>query len=660
MELFRLFGSIFIDNDEANKSLSNTEKKAGGLGGTLAKVAGGVAKGGAVMAGGLAVAGGAILGVTGKTAEYADRVDKLSAKTGLSKKGFQEWDYVMGQNGMSIEKMQSGMKTLVQRMDGVQEGNKASIEMFDALGISVKNSDGSLRSQEQVMNDTIMALARMPEGAEKARLATELFGKAGIEMAPMLATGEDGIKSLIDRSHELGLVMSDEAVTSGVVFGDTMDDVKDSLGMVATKVGAELMPIVMQLLDWILLNMPTIQAVFGTVMGVLSTAVQSVGTAIQWVMDNAVPLFNTYLLPVIQAVVAWFQENFPAIKDTVGNVFDSIKTVWEETLKPAFDAIMGIVASVWAVFQEAFPVIKQAVLVAFDAIKLAWNEVLKPAIDKIIEIINRLKEKFDEHMPTIKRIFREVSDSIEWAWKELIKPAIEALGEILSWLWEQFNTYIWPLVSDVIDWFAQISDGVTEKFGAVRDFIDEGIQKIKGFFDTVKKIKDDVIGWFDEMKNKIDEKINKAREAVSSAIDKIKGLFNFNFEWPKLKMPTFSIEGSMNPLRWLQEGVPKLKVNWNAQGGIFDQPTIFNTRAGLQGVGEAGAEAIIPISKLQEMVDWNSDRDLLTKILKVLEIMASKSTEILLDGDKLIGGTYERMDELSGFRSREQIIAYGG
>ena len=48
-------------------------------------------------------------------------------------------------------------------------------------------------------------------------------------------------------------------------------------------------------------------------------------------------------------------------------------------------------------------------------------------------------------------------------------------------------------------------------------------------------------------------------------------------------MPTFSIQGSMNPLKWLEQGVPRLKVNWNAEGAIFDKPTIFNTPYGMQG-----------------------------------------------------------------------------
>lgn len=64
----------------------------------------------------------------------------------------------------------------------------------------------------------------------------------------------------------------------------------------------------------------------------------------------------------------------------------------------------------------------------------------------------------------------------------------------------------------------------------------------------------------------------------------------------------------MNPVKWLKEGVPKLSVNWNAEGGIFDEPTIFNTSKGLQGVGEAGPEAIMPLSKLESMLNLEKSK----------------------------------------------------
>ena len=76
---------------------------------------------------------------------------------------------------------------------------------------------------------------------------------------------------------------------------------------------------------------------------------------------------------------------------------------------------------------------------------------------------------------------------------------------------------------------------------------------------------------------------------------------------------------------------------WNAEGAIFSKPTIFNTRLGLQGVGEAGAEAVAPIDKLQGYV-----RD------AVRETVGGMQFNIVLDGGALVGQLAPRFDERLG------------
>ena len=90
MEIFKLFGSILVDNAAANQSISKTEEKAEGLGKKFLSGVGTAAKWG-IAIGGAALAGAAALGgIAMKTAETTDRIDKLSAKTGLSKQAFQK------------------------------------------------------------------------------------------------------------------------------------------------------------------------------------------------------------------------------------------------------------------------------------------------------------------------------------------------------------------------------------------------------------------------------------------------------------------------------------------------------------------------------------------------------------------------------------------
>lgn len=106
-------------------------------------------------------------------------------------------------------------------------------------------------------------------------------------------------------------------------------------------------------------------------------------------------------------------------------------------------------------------------------------------------------------------------------------------------------------------------------------------------------LKSSVSSIFDGIKNTISDKINSAKNAVKSAIDAIKGFFNFSWKLPDLKMPHFSATGnfSLNPL-----SVPKIGVNWYAKGGMFDSPSVI-------GVGEAGKEAVLPLTNAKAMGD---------------------------------------------------------
>ena len=581
-----------IDDQKAIETLKNTEKQ----GETTASKLGDIAKKGVMVgtavAAGVATAAGALVGMVTKTSETADRIDKLSAKTGLSKQAFQEWDYVLGQNGIEIEKMQTGMKTLTANMDAAAAGNENMAGAFDSLGVSVTNADGSLRGQEETMNDVILKLADMPNGTEKARLATELFGKAGVELMPMLNNGAEGIEELKNRSHELGLVMSDEAVNAGVVFGDTLDDVKDSLGMVVTKVGSEVMPIVQKMLDWVLANMPTIQSVASKVFEVIGQ-----------VVTGAADIFNNTLMPVFNLVFDWVQANMPMMQDVMKVVFENVKSIWEETLRPVFDALLGVLETVWNVFQAAWPSIQQVMGIAFEAMKLAWELLLKPAIDALVEIVNFLKAKFDENMPAIQEIFQAMAQTIQWAWESYLKPAFEAIGAILSWVYDAFQTYILPVVGMVIDWFGQIASGIGDRMKVAQGEVDAAVQGIIGFFDGIKRKKDDVVAWFEEIRRGMSDKINAARDAINTAVEAIKGFFNFTFSWPSIPMPSFAITPSGWKIGDLLKGsIPDLSIAWNADGGIFTRPTIFDTANGLQGVGEAGPEAILPLSKLPELL----------------------------------------------------------
>lgn len=109
---------------------------------------------------------------------------------------------------------------------------------------------------------------------------------------------------------------------------------------------------------------------------------------------------------------------------------------------------------------------------------------------------------------------------------------------------------------------------------------------------------------FNKIVSAISKPFEKAAEAVKKVIDKIKGFFKFEWSLPKLKVPKFAVTPSGWQIGDLLKGViPKLGITWNARGGVFDKPTLFNYGNSLQGLGENGAEAVVPLENNLEWLD---------------------------------------------------------
>ena len=247
MELFKLFGTIAVNTGDAEKSIDGVSSKAGKLGESMQKVGSKVSNVGSKVSGvgkkltksvtlPVAAAGTALIGFANKSASTADNIDKMSQKIGISRQAYQELDFVCSQSGTSVDTLKMGVKTLTAAMDGAASGTKSNVEQFQKLGVSVVDSNGKLRSQEDVMWDVFSALQKMDNQTEKARLATELFGKSGSELMPMLNGASGSIESMKQQAHDLGLVLSDEAIDAGVAYTDKMDHIKRSFAAVATKV----------------------------------------------------------------------------------------------------------------------------------------------------------------------------------------------------------------------------------------------------------------------------------------------------------------------------------------------------------------------------------------------------------------------------------------
>jgi hypothetical protein len=132
------------------------------------------------------------------------------------------------------------------------------------------------------------------------------------------------------------------------------------------------------------------------------------------------------------------------------------------------------------------------------------------------------------------------------------------------------------------------------------------ISWIKGKFNDFKSAVKTVQNAFDKIKNAISDKLEAAKDKVSSVIKKIKGFFPLSVGkiFSNLKIPKISVSGGKAPFGIAGKGkMPSFDVKWNADGGILTKPTIFGMSGNtFLGGGEAGDEAVAPISLLQGYV----------------------------------------------------------
>lgn len=370
LEIFKLVGSIMVDNTKANESLSKTDDKAKGIGQRLASGIGTAAKWGAGIVAAAGAGAAALYGVATKSAEASDHIDKMSQKIGISRTAYQELDFILSQNGMSVDQLQGGMKKLVNTMQSARDGSSSASATFDALGISVTDSSGALRNQEDVFYEVISVLQGMENETERNALANDIFGKSASEMAPLLNAGAGSMEELRQKAHDLGLVLSDETIDAGVAFTDTQDQVKRALASVTAQLGAEVMPIINDFLQWVLAHMPEIQAVIKVAFDAIHVVVQAVGKVISW-------------------LAGVFEKYMPAVQEAVQKAFSGIQDFWERHLKPCFDAIGDFIQNVLApVFDEVFNgLIAPIVQAVFEGIGDLWENSLKPIFTGITDFL---------------------------------------------------------------------------------------------------------------------------------------------------------------------------------------------------------------------------------------------------------------------------------
>ena len=174
--------------------------------------------------------------------DAADQLNKLSQKIGISVEALSTLRFAAQLSDVSLETLQKGIKGLSQNIAEANTGIGDGAQVFDALGISVKNADGSMKSTEAVLLQMADVFANLEDGAVKTALAVKLFGKSGMDMIPFLNQGAAGINQLTAEAERLGLKLTTETARSAEVFNDNLTALKASSSSLGIALARDFLP----------------------------------------------------------------------------------------------------------------------------------------------------------------------------------------------------------------------------------------------------------------------------------------------------------------------------------------------------------------------------------------------------------------------------------
>lgn len=193
------------------------------------------------------VLGGAVAGALSVQAlrgsvDMLDQLDDLAEKTGIATEALSALRYAGEVVGTPIEALATGIRKLSVNMAAAAGGGKEQAAAFQAIGVSFKNLDGTLRGSDKVLGDIADKFATFRDGPEKAALAIELFGKSGADMIPLLNKGSAGMEELRTEAERLGVVFSGGLAAQAADFNDNLKKIQLSGQAFATAVAGELLP----------------------------------------------------------------------------------------------------------------------------------------------------------------------------------------------------------------------------------------------------------------------------------------------------------------------------------------------------------------------------------------------------------------------------------
>ena len=543
----------------AASSAGTTAGTAAGskLGASLAK---GIAGGTALVTGAVAGASAAMIGAAGKTAEYGDQIDKASQKLGVSSTFYQEWQAVLQHSGTDMDRMSATFKKLATASQDASEDQQAA---FERLGLSM--DDVKNMSTEELFTSVITGLQGMEEGTERTSIATELLGKGAMEMGALLNTSAEDTQGMIDKVHELGGVMDEDAVAASARYQDSLQDMTTAFDGIKNSIGADLLPVLADLFDsvgtWLSeTDLTPLTDMIGEAVGALGDFISNLD---------------------IEAIGETFQNVVTAIGEVLGTFWEAGKTIFD-AVKEALDTISSSVedtgtdwGTVWdgisGAIQTAAEIIGQIIEIIGQAIGWLVKETQTDGT-LLNTVWEGIKTTIDTVGGFIQGVLNVIQDILNGDWSQAWQDAGDTVKTVVDGIQKVYEITLKPVIDAIQAAWESIAEPVAKVLGDIGEKVDSIFGGIK---DTVESIMSGDSG---------------IEHIVSDTIDQI--LKDFDFEWslPELKLPHIVIDEYMDVPVIGQVPAPwGIRVEWYKKAYsnpyLFTDPTVVGNRGFGDGAG---------------------------------------------------------------------------
>lgn len=405
--------------------------------------------------------------------------------------------------------------------------------------------------------------------------------------------------------------------------------------------------------------------VLGAVLGaVLTVALGHFVGCIQGIISALTPLTNalsslvSFVTNVVNMIVSLFKGDFSGaldfasaavgdLKDFFFNCFDAIISFLGGFASGFLDVVGGALSAIGIDATETITKMKDTIKNGLEAVKGFFGNILGAASDTVKEKLGNMKAAYEEHGGGIKGVAAAAVEGVKGYYTAGFTFIDNLTGGKLTNIKNQFSEKMSGVANAVSSGMSAAKNYASTQLsnmqaayqssgGGIKGIVAATMTGVQGTFSTaysvinnltggklesirstisnkIQAAKDTVSSVLDSIKSAFSSKLEAARSVVSSTIEKIKGVFNFSWKLPDLKLPHISVNGGQAPYGIGGKGsLPSFSIQWYKEGGILNGATIFGAMGGnLLGGGEAGAEAVLPLSEL-----WKQMTEIVKGVVK--------------------------------------------